>query len=312
MENNPAVTVVYSWDDDEHKNWVKDLVNELESNQVNVSFDGNSLELGADLNQFMEMMVSSASIILAVCSEKYKEKIDNRDGGSGYEGRLIAEKIKDKSVTVIPVLKTDYSKKIIPEAFTSLNCVNLSNGFESEDFGKLLAKIMGLEVKKTTALKEPKETIARILNIDVSEVMDSKQFELVDIKIMNIVANEITSPKMDGTAGSALYKIPFRLSSRPERRWKEFFIKHWNNPSKCTLMHRPKIASVSGNYIWLNGTTIEEVKQYHKATLELAIKCANEDYNKENEKIERTKLESEKKEIEFKNKLNETIKDINF
>ncbi|MBC1473284.1 toll/interleukin-1 receptor domain-containing protein [Listeria grandensis] len=104
MDNKPAVTIVYSWDDTGHKEWVKNLATELESNGVEVTYDQKDLSLGDDLNQFMELAVDSASIILAVCSEEYKKKIDHRDGGSGYEGRMIAEKVKDKSATIIPII----------------------------------------------------------------------------------------------------------------------------------------------------------------------------------------------------------------
>lgn len=40
-------------------------------------------------------------------------------------------------------------------------------------------------------------------------------------------------------------------------------------------MHRPGTASVSGSTINLNRTTIEEVEQYHLATLKLAIGITN-------------------------------------
>ena len=36
-------------------------------------------------------------------------------------------------------------------------------------------------------------------------------------------------------------------------------------------MHRPGIASVEGDEILLNGTTIEEVRDYHRKTLNLCI-----------------------------------------
>ncbi len=40
-------------------------------------------------------------------------------------------------------------------------------------------------------------------------------------------------------------------------------------------MHRPGIASVSGDEILLDGTTIEEVRDYHREVLLLCVDVAN-------------------------------------
>lgn len=40
-------------------------------------------------------------------------------------------------------------------------------------------------------------------------------------------------------------------------------------------MHRPGIASIRGDTIVLNGTTMEEVERYHRPTLLLAVGEAN-------------------------------------
>jgi hypothetical protein len=41
-------------------------------------------------------------------------------------------------------------------------------------------------------------------------------------------------------------------------------------------MHRPGIASVSGDTVVLDGTTIEEVRDYHARTLSLVVARVNE------------------------------------
>ncbi|WP_050793289.1 hypothetical protein [Ruminococcus albus] len=72
-----------------------------------------------------------------------------------------------------------------------------------------------------------------------------------------------------------LYKIPFRLSKRPSSLWINIFISTWNSPPRFTTMHRPGIASVYGDKIILDGTTIEEVRDYHRETLVLCVNTAN-------------------------------------
>lgn len=96
------------------------------------------------------------------------------------------------------------------------------------------------------------------------------------IHILGIITDEVTVPKMDGTRGSALYKIPFRLSKIPSDLWCKLFVATWKSPPRFTTMHRPSIASVYGDSIVLNGTTIEEVRDYHRETLILCVEEANQ------------------------------------
>ena len=96
------------------------------------------------------------------------------------------------------------------------------------------------------------------------------------IHILGIITDEVTVPRMDGTRGCALYKIPFRLSKRPSSLWINIFISTWNSPPRFTTMHRSGIASVYGDKIILDGTTIEEVRDYHRDTLMMCVNIANE------------------------------------
>jgi hypothetical protein len=41
--------------------------------------------------------------------------------------------------------------------------------------------------------------------------------------------------------------------------WSELFLQAWDRPLAYTTMHRPGIASVTGDKVILDGTTIEEV-----------------------------------------------------
>jgi hypothetical protein len=84
---------------------------------------------------------------------------------------------------------------------------------------------------------------------------------------------------MDGSRGSALYEVPFRLSRRPPSGWSNLFVQSWNHPPRFTSMHRPGIASVEGDIIWLRGTTLEEIERYHRETLKLAVEEASKNYD---------------------------------
>ena len=99
-----------------------------------------------------------------------------------------------------------------------------------------------------------------------------------DITITGIDKAGISQPKNDGTRGSGLYKVPFKLSERPPTGWDRFLVNAWNHPESWTTLHRPGIARVYGDTIVLDGTTVEEVEKAHKAVLEAAVARANREY----------------------------------
>lgn len=312
MTAEKSVTIVYSWDSEEHCVWVKKLAEELERNSVQVTYDQNSLALGDDINQFMEIAVDTASIILAICTEQYKEKIDGREGGSGYEGRMMAQVVKNHSAAIIPITKDGYNDSKIPRAFQGLTSIDLELDIKKEKFARLLQAIHGFKIVKDVKKVDPRKTIADALEVKLEEVKTDDELMLLNIGITNIISNKVTLPKMDGSKGSALYSIPFQLSEPPTRRWKEYFIHFWNSPPSFTLMHRPGIASVNYDVIWLRGTTIEEVKKYHGDTLVLAIDEANKAYNKEIVETEKKRIRKLQKQNEVRRKINDGIGDITF
>lgn len=87
------------------------------------------------------------------------------------------------------------------------------------------------------------------------------------IKIVRLITKEVSTPRLDGTPNSALYRIPFELSAAPPAGWATAFVEAWNHPQSFTSRHRPGIASVLGRKIVLDGTTVEEVESHHKETL---------------------------------------------
>jgi hypothetical protein len=136
--------------------------------------------------------------------------------------------------------------------------------------------------------------------------------EQQNIKIKGIVIDEVSEPRMDGTLGSALYKIPFQLSRRPSLEWTNVFLHFWDHPPQFTTMHRPGIASVVGDKIILDGTTVEEVQQYHRDTLVLVVDRTNEEFRRL--QLSRQQIEKQKQidAQEHKKKIQDLSKKINF
>lgn len=283
MKEHPKVFISYSWEDEEHIEWTKELANYLIKNGVDAHIDQYDLEIGDRLPQFMEREITNADYVLIICTPNYKEKANNRKSGVGYEGHIIAGELfkNQNEKKFIPIIRKGQIEECFPTYLIGKLGINFKNDDKFEESLKdLLATIYGQKSK-------PKLGSMPAFN---KNIYSNKEYvEDEEIRIIGIITNEVTVPKMDGTRGSALYKIPFKLSRTPSRLWAELFVQLWNFPPRFTTMHRPKIARVIGDTIISDGTTIDEVKSYHRDTLLLCVDEANKrerEINQRNRELE--------------------------
>jgi SEFIR domain family len=286
----PKVFISYSWDSESHKEWVKRLTDSLIENGVDAHLDQYDLELGDRLPKYMENQITNSDFVLIICTENYKKKADNRKSGVGYEGHIISGELllSADEKKFIPILRSDDIFNIMPIFLAGKLGVRLKDDFSVDDnaFQDLLATLFNVKIKSKPKLGEmPERFNGRTSSKDGMNIQD--------IKIEGIITNEVTVPRMDGTAGSALYKIPFRLNRKPSEIWNQLFLRAWSSPPEFTTMHRPGIAEVIGDKIILDGTTIEEVQDYHRKTLILCVDKAN---SEEREILARNKLIKEREE----------------
>lgn len=287
----PKAFISYSWEDEEHKEWVKSLADRLIAAGIETVLDQYDLTLGDRLPQFMENSIDSADYVLIICTPNYKKKSDLRKGGVGYEGHIISGELlsKNNERKFIPVIRVGSVETAIPKCLEGKLAVDLSNNNEYEKgLTELITTIWGGKVKPQIGTKPDY----------VTDVNPYKNNPNEPVHILNIIIEEVTSPRNDGTPGCALYKIPFKLSKRPSELWKKLFIEAWNCPPRFTSMHRPGIAKVYGDKIILDGTTIEEVQEYHKETLILCVNLANK---KEEQILESKRLIEDKRKMELEN-----------
>ena len=204
VNKNPRVFISYSWDSDEHREWVRMLADKLLENGVNAFVDQYDLSLADRLPQFMEQQITDSDFILIVCTKTYRDKANNRTSGVGYEGHIIsAELLSGKNERkFIPVIKEGRAPEILPTFLAGKYGIDLSNAeYFEENFNDLLTTIFGVK-KKPKLGKIPQQ-------IKKSPLLPIDQNENKDIEILGIITDEVTVPKMDGSRGSALYKIPF-------------------------------------------------------------------------------------------------------
>lgn len=95
------------------------------------------------------------------------------------------------------------------------------------------------------------------------------------IAVVGVVADEVGRPSNDGTAGSALYSVPLRLSRAVDAEEARLLEQIWDHPPRFTTMHRPGVARVNGDRFVLNETTVDEVGSYHAETLRAVVQQFN-------------------------------------
>ena len=162
-QSNPKVFISYSWDSDEHKNWVLNLANQLVENGVDVSLDQYELQLGRNLTYFMERAVQEADKVILIMTENFKVKAEDRQGGVGYEYSMInAEWYNNQTdnTKFIPVLRGANRKRSIPtfvNAFINLDM--RANNQWDENIEALLRTIYNQpKIVKPTIGKRPSFT----------------------------------------------------------------------------------------------------------------------------------------------------------
>lgn len=267
--------ISYSWDSDDHKAWVRGLAERLRADGVEADIDQWGAVPGDQLPQYMETAIANHSFVLIVCTPRYKVKSDSREGGVGYEGDIITgELMKSRNHRkFIPILRQGDWLGSAPGWLAGKYHIDLRSGERYEaQYDDLLSTLHGTRAQ-APPVGVPRQPSPRPSAEAQPSPETSPPPTDEPVRIIGVIADEVTEPRNDGSHGSALYTVPFRLSRPVSHDWAAVFEHVWNHPPSFTTMHRPGIAHARGNRIVLNGTTIDEVQGVHRATL---IQCVKE------------------------------------
>jgi len=111
-----TVFISYSWDSEEHKEWVLLLSKYLIENGVDVILDQYDLEVGADMTYFMEKSMTADKIVM-ILTPNYKLKADNRKDGVGFEYSMLSAEYynsQSEKSKIIPVIRTGDQENSCP------------------------------------------------------------------------------------------------------------------------------------------------------------------------------------------------------
>ncbi len=163
MPELQTVFVSYSWDLDDHKNWVRHLAERLVSNGVHVHLDQWDVQYGESLTQFMDERIPEFDFVLVICTPAYAVKSTRRQGGAGYEAQIISARIaasipRSKFVPVIRSgdLTPGAADCAIPSHFQGIRTVDMRQEARYDAmFEDLLRHIYGQPAVKRPPLGKP-------------------------------------------------------------------------------------------------------------------------------------------------------------
>lgn len=158
----PIVFISYSWDSQEHENWIINLATKLCANGVNVILDKWDLgSLGKQLPHFMENSIAKSQRVICVMTPNYKKKTENLAGGVGYEYSIISADIFTNGVNTskfIPLFRSGTESDAIPTVLNGRKYVDMrdDSDFEDKFLNELLRDIHEEpKFKKPTLGKKP-------------------------------------------------------------------------------------------------------------------------------------------------------------
>jgi hypothetical protein len=146
MERPPTAFISYSWEDDAHREWVRDFAKRLRSDGVDAVLDYWHARPGDELPRFMEAAVRENDFVVVVCTPKYKIKSDNREGGVGYEGAVMTAElfVSGNQRKFIPVLRRGVWSEASPSWLAGKYYVDLSGDVFSENaYEDLISTLRG-------------------------------------------------------------------------------------------------------------------------------------------------------------------------
>ena len=138
----PTAFVSYSWDNADHKLWVRQLAEKLRSQGVKVILDQWELNAGGDRTHFMESNIVASDFVIIVCTPAYAKKGNKRDGGVGYEAMIITSQLAQRILQnkFIPVLRLgDFDDSAVPVWLQSKIGVDLrGHPYDQKEYDILL------------------------------------------------------------------------------------------------------------------------------------------------------------------------------
>ena len=182
MEVAPKVFVSYSWDSNEHNEWVSKFVSKLRSNGVDAKYDRLLTQRGTtNLDKMMVEEIKNSDYVLVILTEKYAEKANNHEGGVGFETQLLITESRKNLQKIIPIVRVTEGKaeNVIPYYLQSAHYIDFSNSSNFDDsYEHLFYRIYKTDMIEIQPLGKPPVLETKKMNFEIDASISSVPFEL--------------------------------------------------------------------------------------------------------------------------------------
>jgi hypothetical protein len=262
--------VSYSWDSESHKDWVRTLAARMRADGIDVTLDQWHTAPGDQLPKFMERSIRESEYVFIVCTPRYKDRSDRRSGGVGYEGDITTGEVFAGAPErkFVPLLRQGDWPLSAPSWLVGKFFLDFrGDAYSERSYQDLLATVF-----KTRPAAPPLGTPPKMPKPAGSAPSARELVAFDPIAITGIIVDEIGTPRNDATPGSALYVVVFRLSRSPPLDWIDYFVRGFDHPQMYTSMHRPGIASVKGDRLFLDRNNCRRSGKI--SSEDLALRCS--------------------------------------
>lgn len=209
LKDPPKVFISYSYDNEEHVEWVSKLATDLEeTGGADVIFDKWDVRLGQSLTFFMEQGLTDAHLVLCVCSEQYVVKANNRQKGVGYENNILSAQMFQgaNSDHIIPIIRTNSTNNKTPTYMAGKQYIDfLDDSKYFDNFRKLKERIWGEDLNKRPERGPNPYARIKADEIDIAVGIDKLKYR--DIRMSGTATFNYSNNNGQYTIGSGQYKF---------------------------------------------------------------------------------------------------------
>jgi hypothetical protein len=148
MDKDLTAFISYSWDGEEQKDWVTNLVNLLRHNGIVAKHDVFEIQKGTvNLNAMMVNKLRDSDYSIVVLTEKYAEKADTLQGGVGFETTLLISYVQENLQKIIPIMTKWNVTRAIPFYLKGVHYIDFSDHSRFEEkFKELLHRMYKVDL----------------------------------------------------------------------------------------------------------------------------------------------------------------------
>ena len=161
-ENVPVVFISYSYDDDDHKKWVRKLSDDLRKSGIHTLLDEYEPS-GTDLTDFMINGIERADKVIVIGTPRYSQKAKQNSGGVHFEEQIMsAQMFNGVKYKFVPVLRKGKFNESFPLHIGSKKGFDFSDDAKySSELQKLAEDIKGIAAESIPPVANPvsKETV---------------------------------------------------------------------------------------------------------------------------------------------------------